>query len=592
MSSLHPTNLVVAAFLVVSFAVPGAHFAVGAGSSLVLNEVLYDPAGEDAGAEFVELWNDAATPEPLEGVSIEVGDGAHAGSWSVIFAASAGDTIPPLSAFLIGGGRLLAAIQNGPDALRLARGGVVLDRVGFGALDAAEFFEGAPAPDAPSGESLSRRADGFDSDRNDFDWDVARPTPGVPNHPPYRAAIAAASLRPEVVWPGKDCWAGATLENRGTRLLEAGAWEIAVAIRPRGGEASTDSVGGWSEVGRIEGPRLLPGDSTRVRHPFIRETEGPFECRLMTRPTSAGGGGSVALAPDTATVSARSGLGVAAIGEFAYRDEGAGEWVELVANSDFAAWDALFLGDAGSAPRRLLARGGDRGARTGDRRVAVSDPARFSRHYAIAESLLLVTERGWSSLNDGASSAPAVAPYADFVRLVGEDGVPSDAVPYEEGWSARGGSVERLSLLLPSASTRNWVESVAPAGGTPGAPNSVAAFRDGAPAPSLILSVPARVLRRDGVGGAGALVLELGPAVSERNVRLAILDLRGRVRRLLAAGERFGGGGAILWDGRDDDGRQVEPGLYVARLEATGAEGAPRRASIAIAVAAAAGGSR
>ncbi len=592
MSSFRRTNSVVAAFLVVSLALPDARFAVGAESSLVLNEVLYDPAGEDAGAEFVELWNDSATPEPLEGVSIEAGDGAHPGSWSVIFDASTGDTIPPLSAFLVGGARLLAAIQNGPDALRLTRGGIVLDRVGFGALDAAEFFEGAPAPDAPSGESLSRRADGFDSDRNDSDWEVGRPTPGAPNHPPYRATLAAASLRPEVVWPGAECWAGATLENRGTRVLEAGAWEIAVAIRPWGGDAFPDSAGGWSEVGRVAGPRLLPGDSTRVRHPFINETGGPFECRLVTRPIPDGSGGAVALTSDTATVSARVGLGAAAIGEFAYRDAGAGEWVELVATTDFAAWDALLLGDAGSAPRRLLTRGGSLGARRGDRRVAVADPARFSRHFAIPESLLLVTERGWSSLNDGASSAPAVAPYADFVRVVREDGVPSDAVSYEEGWSAQGGSVERLSLLLPSASTRNWVESVAPAGGTPGASNSVEAFRDGAPAPTLILSVPARVLRRDGVGGAGALVLELGPAVSERTVRLAILDLRGRVRRLLAAGERFGGGGAVLWDGRDDGGRLVEPGLYVARLEATGAEGAPRRASVAIAVAAAAGATR
>jgi hypothetical protein len=88
------------------------------------------------------------------------------------------------------------------------------------------------------------------------------------------------------------------------------------------------------------------------------------------------------------------------------------------------------------------------------------------------------------------------------------------------------------------------------------------------------------------------MVLELGPAVAERTVRLAILDLRGRVRRLLASGERFGGGGAIIWDGRDGDGRPVEPGLYVARLEATAALAAPRRASVAIAVAPPAGASR
>jgi hypothetical protein len=68
-------------------------------------------------------------------------------------------------------------------------------------------------------------------------------------------------------------------------------------------------------------------------------------------------------------------------------------------------------------------------------------------------------------------------------------------------------------------------------------------------------------------------------------VRLSILDLRGRVRRRLASGERFGGGGALVWDGRDDDGRAVEPGIYVARLEASAAGESSRRASVAIAVA-------
>ncbi|MEK7348233.1 MAG: hypothetical protein AABZ94_05125 [Candidatus Eisenbacteria bacterium] len=592
MPTLLRSKAVVAALLLAALAGSGARDAMGAGSALVLNEVLYDPAGEDAGAEFVELWNGSLSPEPLEGVAIEAGDGAQPGSWSAIFTGSAGDTVPPLAAFLVGATRLLGAIQNGPDAIRLTRGGGVLDRVGFGSLDAAEFYEGAPALDVASGESLSRRGDGLDTDRNDSDWEGARPTPGVANHPPYRVVLSGSALRPEVVWPGAECAARASVENRGTRALEAGAWEIAVSIRSPGDEAPPDLVTSWIEVGRIAGPALAAGDSARVRHAFLPDRAGPFECRLVAGPASTAVGVAASLTPDSALVVARGGVGPIAIEEFAYRDEGAGEWVELLATTDIAAWDAFSLGDAGSAPRRLLTRGGSRGARAGERRVAASDPARFSARFAIPESLLLATERGWSALNDGASSATAIAPYADAVRVIGGGGVPSDAVLYEEGWSARGGSVERLSPLLPSASSRSWAESVAAAGGTPGAPNSVAAYRDGPPAPSVLLAVPARVLRRDGAGESGALVLELGPAVADRTVRLAILDLRGRVRRLLAAGERFGGGGAILWDGRDDQGRQVEPGLYVARLEASSTEGAPRRASVAIAVAAPTGAAR
>ena len=562
-------------------------FAAGprAEGALVLNEVLYDPAGEDAGAEFVELWNDGEASESLEGVSIEAGDGARLGSWIAIFAGSAADSAPPHAAFLIAASRLTGAIQNGPDAIRLVRNGVVIDRLGFGALDVAEFFEGAPAADAGSGESLARRADGFDTDRNDADWEPAAPTPGAPNHPPYFIALGSASLRPEVGWQGAEGLIDVTARNRGTRALDGGAWEVALLTRPRPEGADAESSAGWSEGAAASGASLAPGESTRVRLSLTPDRTGPFDCLLVARPDPRSGDVAAAMRPDSLRVPARAGVGPVAIAEFAYRDEGAGEWVELEATEEIAAWDAFTLGDATSAPRRLVLRGGSPGARAGERRVAVSDPARFSAHFSIPESLLLVTERGWSSLNDGASSAPAISPHADVVRVTDGAGVPSDAVPYDEGWSVRGGSVERLSLQFPSAARRSWSESVAVAGGTPGAPNSIAAYRDGAPAPSMLLAAPARVLRRTGAEGVGALLLELGPAVAERTVRLSILDLRGRVRRLLAAGERFGSAGAVLWDGLDDEGRPVEPGLYVARVEAAAGDGAPRRASVAIAVA-------
>lgn len=555
-----------------------------AGGALVLNEVLYDPAGEDAGSEFVELWNDADSSEPLEGLTIEAGDGARPGSWTAIYTGSASDSARPRAVYLIAGSRLTGAIQNGPDAIRLVQNGVVIDRLGFGSLDAtaSEFFEGAPAADAASGTSLSRRADGFDTDRNDADWESGTPTPGSPNHPPYFVALATAVLRPEVGWPNTEGSIDVTAKNRGTRALRGEEWSLALHTRQRSGSVA-DSQPPWREVARTLGTPLAPGESTLVRLSVTPDRAGPFDCLLASRLEVVAEAGT--MPSDSCRVPARAGVGPVAISEFAYRDEGAGEWVELQATEEIAAWDAYALGDGTSSPRRLLVRGGSAGARSGERRVAASDPARFSAHFSIPESLLLVTDRGWSSLNDGPSSASSIAPHADIVRVTDTAGVPSDAVAYDEGWSVRGGSIERLSVEFPSAARRSWTESVGPAGGTPGAPNSVAAFRDGPPEPSMLLAAPERVLRRGEGGGGGVLLLELGPAVSDRTVRLTILDLRGRVRRSLAAGERFGGGGALLWDGLDDKGRPVEPGLYVARIEAAAPKGAPRRASIAIAVA-------
>jgi len=65
----------------------------------------------------------------------------------------------------------------------------------------------------------------------------------------------------------------------------------------------------------------------------------------------------------------------------------------------------------------------------------------------------------------------------------------------------------------------------------------------------------------------GATALRFGLAAAAR-ATLAIHDPSGRRVRTLAAGEFGAGEHALAWDGRDDAGRSVAPGLYFARLEA------------------------
>jgi len=59
-------------------------------------------------------------------------------------------------------------------------------------------------------------------------------------------------------------------------------------------------------------------------------------------------------------------------------------------------------------------------------------------------------------------------------------------------------------------------------------------------------------------------------------VRIAIHDAAGRLVRTLAAGLRTAGDAAVVWDGRDGDGRRVAGGVYFARLEAPGRSEAGR----------------
>jgi hypothetical protein len=575
-----PRSILIA--LAAAFAVAGGR----AESSVRLNEVLYDPMGEDAGSEFVELWNDGAAPVPLAGLTIEAGDGARPGVWSLVFAGAAADTIPAGAPFLVDGARLLGALQNGPDAVKLADpSGATLDLLGWGALADPSQYEGAPAVDAESGWSLARREDGADTDRNADDWEsAAAPTPGRANRPARAIRLARpAALLPEVVWPGETCAVSVEAVNAGREPLPADAWGVTIALRPRAA-AGPDTA--WVAAGAIAGSALAPGASVSSSASFvpggapgIAAADGVFEARAVAW---------VAAVPlDSSTVVGRVETGAAVVNEVAFRDAGAGEWVELLAVEDVPSWDAYAIGDATGGSRRLRPLAGSGGAGAGAYRVVAADPARFLERFPIAESLLLVAEGGWLSLNDGASSPSggAGASWTDVVRLLGADGAPCDAVPYDGSWSARGGSIERLSARLPSASPRTWSESAAVAGGTPGAENSIAAPGLDRPATLPLLATPSRILRRGGAGS-GALVIEIGAGAAGRDVRISVLDMRGRTRRVLADGIRFGGAGALVWDGRDAEGAPLPPGIYVVRLEAASRAGeGPRRAAVAIAVA-------
>jgi len=88
-----------------------------------------------------------------------------------------------------------------------------------------------------------------------------------------------------------------------------------------------------------------------------------------------------------------------------------------------------------------------------------------------------------------------------------------------------------------------------------------------------------------GVGYPAAVAFSLGPARPNPSARgvtlpyglprasavqLGIFGARGERVRALAAGPRPAGNHVATWDGRDERGRRVAPGVYSARIEAAG----------------------
>ncbi len=60
--------------------------------------------------------------------------------------------------------------------------------------------------------------------------------------------------------------------------------------------------------------------------------------------------------------------------------------------------------------------------------------------------------------------------------------------------------------------------------------------------------------------------LEVPPPDAGAAAALTVCDLRGRVVRRLAGGERSGGEVLFVWDGRDDGGRPAPSGCYLCRI--------------------------
>lgn len=547
---------------------------------LLLNEILYDPLGADEGQEFVELWNPDSTAASLDGVALEGGDGAHPGSWTLLWRGAAGSVAAPEAAYLIAGSELLADMQNGPDALRLVRNGAVLDLVGYGDLGSTALYEGAPAADAGSGESLARVRDGVDSKMNRDDWAVeSEPTPGSANHPDVRLRISAsgATGTPEVSWPGESVELRARIKNSGRLAVGDGRWNAVAELR-------VEADGAWVSVGSALGGSIAPVESVTVTLSFRAPAPGAHVARVRTCDSSLSTGATPAGASlaDTAVVSLRVIAGPVVVNEIAFRDAGAGEWIELIFRDNVEDIGAFSIADAVSPPHPIDRGATPRASSAGSILVVAKDPALVRGAYGLPDSAVVGVSGGWPSFNDADNGG---AP-ADRVRVLDAGGAPCDAVPYRAESSARGGSLERLSIDLPSDAAGTWAESVDPRRGTPGRENSMKAPGPMTAAHGPLLVAGARVLRRHG-GAAVPVILRATAAARGRRLTVRVYDLLGRPLRTLVEGQRFLAEGAFLWDGRDDRGEAVPPGLYVIRAEALPEDGeAARASSVPLAVAA------
>jgi hypothetical protein len=498
-----------------------------------ISEVFYDAAGDDTGHEYLELFNPFTIMLPLAGARIEVGDGSGPGRWTLRWTGGSGDSIAPRGRFVIGGALVDATpkatatldLQNGPDAVRITWPDGGAEVVGYGALEFPEYFCGAPAADAPAGQSLARWPDDADLGSNALDFRAAAPSPGRANQRRRDAALTAGrlSIEPELPQPGGTARLTATLENRGVDAIAAGELNLVVgdgdlAVPLASARLAPALAAAESVTLTIDLPTLVIGLHRLLAAVELSGDEAPGN--------------------DVDSVSVRVGRGPLQLTEIQFHPaSGEGEWVEVV-NAGDAPLDlgAFALTDRGGHPARPVTTVS---IPPESLAVLAQDRSALLSRFPALDSTRVIEARPWPSLNNTDDDTGI----ADVVRLIEPGGTLTDRFAYSSAGIPVGWTLEQNSEV--------WGVGAEP-GGTPlGFPST-----PGALARRFEIE-PRRVLS----GATARLAWDL-PWPRAR-VAFELYDLAGRSRGVVLPEVEVAARGARTWMARD-----VGAGLYLVVMRA------------------------
>ncbi|MGB0637820.1 MAG: lamin tail domain-containing protein, partial [Myxococcota bacterium] len=261
-------------------------------AEIVINEVLVDATGTDAGHEWIELYNSSAESVDLSGWQIQWGTSSYSGNHVI-----GGLALGPGEYILLGGewveGRHELAEFNfgnagsNADSLRIVDSDdVVVDTLVYGSPNSDGWVDdfGVPAvslaPMASSGETIARLTDGVDTDFSGTDFSMMEdPSPGRSNMLSDTGTPAASSEDTgtwacegadsikinEVMYDPDSSDAGlewVELYNAGETPVSLGGWSL---------ESGTSS---YSVIVDFEdGLVMMPGDFVLVGDELVPDTD-------------------------------------------------------------------------------------------------------------------------------------------------------------------------------------------------------------------------------------------------------------------------------------------------------------------------------
>jgi uncharacterized protein (TIGR03382 family) len=267
--------------------------AASAARGLVINEVLADPDGADAGQEWVELYNGSGGPVDLSGWALQAGTSTYG-----VVAVVPADRVLASGGFLLVGGdavpgrdlELSGSVPNASsnaDAIRVVDcTGAPADTLVYGGLNDDAWLDdtGAVAVSiaakAPSGRSMARAVDGVDTDQAREDFVVAteptpgRPNPGLPDCELGEVVINELLPDPDGTDAGLE-WV--ELYNVGDAEITLAGWVL---------DASTSGFGGGAVLPDV---RIAPGGYVLLGQADVPGADAPLPVTLGNASSNADG---------------------------------------------------------------------------------------------------------------------------------------------------------------------------------------------------------------------------------------------------------------------------------------------------------------
>lgn len=506
-------------------------------AAIVINEVCYDPDGNDEGYEWVELYNNGTDSVQLEGATILSGGQSYGVQYTL-----PAFLLRPGHYLLIAGNQIPVAqlyfnfsFQNGgseTDGIRyVSPDGSYSDTVlydspnSYGLSDDSGLAGLHFAPDVPAGYSLARIVDGLDTDNCETDFRAeANPTPLQANRRYCDYALGSFELQYQDGFAELDVW----IKNLS-------------AISP----LSEAQFSIWQSDIKLFQQSIAPlpaYDSLFVSAAFSCSSE-PLELLL-----------ELADDPDSTNNSLVLQLGGGQpcglwINEYLANPEtGNQEWIELYRSSLALKGKSEYIIEDLSGNQIAFSLPSASGYY-----VVCQDTAALRLRYPDCPDASLVKSSSWTYLNND----------GDSLILKQEDSV-LDSLRYFEAEILRGVSRERYT----DQDNVLWRNSFSSNGGTPGLPNSLPPQAEIPEAGKIVLKgSPCKPLNGEKISLAYHLA-----SVSNR-ISCSVFDLKGIKQRTLADYSLAGDSGVLYWDGRKQDGSLVPRGLYIILWESQSTNG-------------------